>query len=476
MEEQLPETLLEDDWVSEFARRVDEQRDRMREQLRQKKQHAREIESALARQIQTLHDELAAVCAKVDRQDAELETKRGELERLESQTKRQRRDVARRLRTQRTEMLAEIETCRAEAVRMASSDEADVKKQLAEAARLADQKGTALGEKEQLCAQLQEQLDELREENEILQHKLSQQSAADAGEVEELRKQSQELTAAKKEAAELRAQIEELQAQVEESGRADSESAAELGQLRQENEALAARLAEAEARAEQAAESGADSEEVEDLRQRLEMALDDVRTARDRNAKLEKDLKAAQASGGGAVSASSDGLDWESQKRRMLEQLESDFDEEDEEQAEAKLTVEGTIQITDQVVAEKEQEIEELKRLLEQQSGNIGDVAVGAAAIAAALDQDELIRQERENLKVVQSEWREKLRVAEVDISMERAKLARERTELDEKIEQYESMLKKFESAAPSGGADSSGGKQQRGRWLARLGLKGDEE
>ena len=59
-----------------------------------------------------------------------------------------------------------------------------------------------------------------------------------------------------------------------------------------------------------------------------------------------------------------------------------------------KLTVQGAIKITDQVVAEKEQEIRELRRVLDSQSQQVGDVAVGAAAFTQLLDNDELIRQE----------------------------------------------------------------------------------
>ena len=52
----------------------------------------------------------------------------------------------------------------------------------------------------------------------------------------------------------------------------------------------------------------------------------------------------------------------------------------------------------------KDQEIAELKELLQQQAENIGNFAVGASAIADVLDQDELIREERENLARMQEE------------------------------------------------------------------------
>jgi DNA repair ATPase RecN len=154
--------------------------------------------------------------------------------------------------------------------------------------------------------------------------------------------------------------------------------------------------------------------------------------------------------------------------------LETDFDANDEGQKADKLTVQGAIKITDQVVAEKEQEIQELRRLLENQSQQVGDVAVGAAAVAEMLDTDELIRQERESLKRLQDQLREQLRQAEVDISVERAKLARERAELDEKLRSLESE----KANLPSGG-DGSGDKGKKGggrKWLTRLGLGDGKE
>src|SRR6185436_15240070 len=147
---------------------------------------------------------------------------------------------------------------------------------------------------------------------------------------------------------------------------------------------------------------------------------------------------------------------------------ESDFDENEEQQKADKLTVQGAIKITDQIVAEKDKEIQELRRVLDSQSQNVGDVAVGAAAFTQLLDTDELIRQERESLKRLQDSLREQLRQAEVDISVERAKLARERTELDEKIRALEAEKA---NSGPGGEGHEKGKKPAGRKWLARLGL-----
>jgi hypothetical protein len=99
----------------------------------------------------------------------------------------------------------------------------------------------------------------------------------------------------------------------------------------------------------------------------------------------------------------------------------------------------------------------------------VGEVAVGAAAVAHLLDTDELVKQERDSLKQLQESLREQLRKAEVDISLERAKLARERADLDEKLRGWES--EKASLPGPGEGGGDKGKKQGGRKWLTRLGL-----
>jgi len=189
----------------------------------------------------------------------------------------------------------------------------------------------------------------------------------------------------------------------------------------------------------------------------------------------------AVRSGTGVV-ASSGGMDWESQKRRMLAQLEADFDGNDEQQQKQKLSIEEAIQKTNQVVAgkdqelaAKEQQIEELRRQLEGQASGSEAAAVNMSSVAAGvLDNDELIRQERESLKKLQDSLREQLRQAEIELSMERAKIARQRAEMEEKIHTFEADRAKLVSAEGQKNADT-GKKPSRGRWLERLGLRGHD-
>jgi len=127
------------------------------------------------------------------------------------------------------------------------------------------------------------------------------------------------------------------------------------------------------------------------------------------------------------------------------------------------------LRATDQAIAAKDREIAELRQLLQDQSKNLGTVAVGAAALGQMLDNDAIIREERENLRKLQEEWREKLRQAEIEIAVERAKLARQRAELEERLRE---LPPKPESGGPSEKAE----KPARGRWLARLGLADPEK
>jgi hypothetical protein len=179
------------------------------------------------------------------------------------------------------------------------------------------------------------------------------------------------------------------------------------------------------------------------------------------------DLEAKLKTRGTAVPAVSSGMDWEAQKQRLLASLEADQDDDEEAVAE-RTSIEGTIHITDQIVAQKDREIAELKTLLEGRGSARGE----SAAITELVDRDEIIRQEREKLQQVQAEWREKIGQAEIEISLQRAKIARERAELDEKLRQLELESQRQEGAKEP----AEPGKPTRGRWLARLGLKDLEE
>ena len=255
---------------------------------------------------------------------------------------------------------------------------------------------------------------------------------------------------------------------------------AELAGLRSEREQLLEKLAETEKRltemtqrvesledqlasASQAATATSDSE---DYRRRYEMAVQDLRELKARNQQLEQQVQASQH-----VGPSGPTLDWEAEKRRILAALEAEEQGEPTTEADAnrRMEIEQIVRKTEQILADKDREIAELKQLLQDQSANLGSVAVGAAALGSVLDSDAIIREERENLRRLQKEWEEKLRQAEVELSLERAKLARQRAELEEKLN---ALANQHTPTAAAPQAPASSDKPSRGRWLSRLGLK----
>ncbi len=90
----------------------------------------------------------------------------------------------------------------------------------------------------------------------------------------------------------------------------------------------------------------------------------------------------------------------------------------------------------------RNQEVQELRHLLDQQTETRDrQFAIGAAAIAEKIDSDELVRQERDRLRRLQTQWEEKFREEEIEASLERAKLSRQRQELAKRQAELEEEL-----------------------------------
>ncbi len=212
------------------------------------------------------------------------------------------------------------------------------------------------------------------------------------------------------------------------------------------------------------------AEAAEDASRRYLMAMDDLRDLKARNAELQRQLLEAQSAGGrrgAAASPADSGTDWETQKRRMLAELESD-DRNDAESADRRIKIEEIVARTDKIIAEKNREIEELQHLLNNQSNSMGSLALGAAALEQVFDQDAIIREERERLQQLQEECRAKLRQAEIELAMERARLARRDAEVEEKMRNAD---QRQSSADADAEALAPTGRPVRGRWRAQLGL-----
>jgi chromosome segregation ATPase len=262
------------------------------------------------------------------------------------------------------------------------------------------------------------------------------------------------------------AEVEQDLARRPEASQADS---AELVALRAERDELADRLEQLE-RQPTASGDEENEQQLADLQRRFELAVEDVRELKTKNAELESQLAAAAKKSGGHTDAG--GMDWESQKRRMLASLEGEGEEEiDEEREKERASIENTIEMTDAVVAEKDREIEELKtQLAEAGSTKVEAKDDRQEKLNELLDADEVIAEHRERMAQLERDMQDKLRTAELELSVERAKIARQKAELEELRTDLESQRDRF-----SGGPGGAVGTPRR-RWLSKLGLTGEEQ
>jgi len=247
--------------------------------------------------------------------------------------------------------------------------------------------------------------------------------------------------------------------------------ARQIEKLQDEVDALTAANEVLHAQSACAADRGPAEDDGETSR-RYMLALDDIRELKARNTELQQQLRTANSAASRPGPLSSPvgvAEDWETQKRRLLAEMESD-EGQDAESTDRRLKIEEIIARTDKIIAEKDREIEELQHLLSSQSNSLGSLAVGAAALEQVFDQDEIIRDERQRLQQAQNELREKLRMSEIEHAMERARLARREAEIEERLRNGEpkrSADADTEALAPTG-------RPIRGRWRTQMGLTDD--
>ena len=170
--------------------------------------------------------------------------------------------------------------------------------------------------------------------------------------------------------------------------------------------------------------------------------------------------------GGGTVHGAAvvAATDWESQKAQILAALEKEGEDVTSPRTEDRVKISEVLGRTDAVIAEKDREIRELTALLQERTENMGTVAVGAAAVGDLLDKDEIIVQERSRLEELKKEWEAKLRQAEVEISLERAALAREKQILAEAVAKHPEVKS-------HGHGEGKGSETSRKKWMSALGL-----
>ncbi len=432
---------------------------------------------ATAKELEThlrLAEQLSARQQEREKQLAdhqqELENKLAALLQLEARLVRQRQGVAKELRARKSSMLLDVERRRQEV-----HDEIyqQLRKQVLNAAHAETESLQQRFDEQQTAREeLQKQLDRALGEVELKQSELDrlqesdQQTASEHGET--IRRLEEELARAHAKAA---TQTRESENSTDMEGTV-AELKAELQDSRRELEQARQRAAELER---QEADDSP-SEKERRLEQMLVEAGQELEDLRNQNSDLAAQVakhQVATSSDAPGTSFDQESLSWEERKKLIMQQLESEGSGDEQPSAERgaqRVEIDRVLSTTQAEIERRDQQIAELQTIIEQQSDTRGEVAIGAAAIAQMFDSDDLIQQEREKLKSIQQEWEEKLRKAEIDLSMERAKLARERTELEEQL------AANTRDQPPANEAGDAKGQGRTRKWLEHLGLKDDSK
>lgn len=460
------------------------ERTRLRDEARAIENQRRELAHDAA--------ELARQRAHVQSRLAEIEHEREELDQLRADTRGQRRRIAQELRTGRDSQRADLERGRADleqerlrlgeafqpsaelaALRVGQADmERLLAARLAEIEKVQERADELILQRDELQRSLEHRSQELRE--------LTAWRDQAIPLVEDRESLSIRLESAKNELEQVRRELSQVHAGLPDRAREVDAARARTIQIEEQLAHREAQIQALEQRLEAQAAAPRDTDDLEgspelaDMQRRYELSLEDIRDLKRQNDELVR--KAAAGAARGGLRSSDGAQDWESQKRRMLAALESSEGDESDSERSERLKIRDVIRQTDAALARKDEEIAELKKLLDSQSSNLGTVAVGAQAFEQLLSQDEIVNSERQRLIQLRTEWEDKLRQAEVDLAVERAKNARDRAEVEERKRQF---AQEIATRAEAGGPAMPGStpkKPARGRWLTLLGLKDPED
>ncbi|MGI9429665.1 MAG: hypothetical protein ACR2NM_13470, partial [Bythopirellula sp.] len=254
---------------------------------------------------------------------------------------------------------------------------------------------------------------------------------------------------------------------------ADAQESPELVSLRAERDALAERIAELECAAPSAADADG-QQELADLQRRFELAVDDVRQLKQENAELQQQQRESKPTTA-ASNSSDEPQDWQAQKARLMAALDAEeHGDIDQPRREERATIEGTISITDRVVAEKDAAVARLEAKLKELSSQLDSRPEGPdlqefreQITAEVLGDDQAVQVECDKLQQQQKQLESKLREAELEISVQRATLAREQAALEEKLATLPEARDEADGESPN---------KPRRRWLSALGINNDEE
>ena len=192
----------------------------------------------------------------------------------------------------------------------------------------------------------------------------------------------------------------------------------------------------------------------------------------EKNAELEQQLATSRVVGARSnwQLGRSGHLDWEAEKRRILAALEADTDGDDQARRDERLRMQEVVKATDEAMAAKDRQLRELSERLDERN-RAAAAGTGSISVEQAMANDAALREERQKLQLLQTQWQEKIRQAEIELALERAALARQRAERGEPPPtEVESTPEPLAPPAPTA-SESPAEPASRGRWLARLGL-----
>ncbi len=186
--------------------------------------------------------------------------------------------------------------------------------------------------------------------------------------------------------------------------------------LRQERDDLSKQVQQLTEQLQASGKSADESRQTQELKSKMQMAMDSLEAMRARNSDLEAQLE-QRGDDGHENSASS----------KLLDEIVTSLPPLDQ------LTLDKAIRVTESIVAQRDLKIAELEKALQEALENAARSGDENAPTTSAEVQAEI-----EKLRSLEAELQQKMKKAEIEISLKRAETARAAAELEERIRDFE--------------------------------------
>ena len=307
MEDSTPLSDEHEDLAPRSAAALRELEERARAAISAQHGQMSRLEAQITQQLDTITSALAKEQANEADELKEVDIARAEVDRLHKELEESR--AAWQL--EKADDEAELLKLRAE-VDAANSQQGEQAAEVEKRKRDLDARQAAL---EKLSSELSEREEKLCNERAESKSASDAEHAALERERDELQ---QKFELALEDVQRFRSRAAELEQELARRPETSQTDSAELVALRAERDALVERVEELECKP--GAEVDADTkQEMADLRRRFELAVEDVRELKTKNAELEARLSDSPQRP--AISSDGGAMDWESQKRRLLASL-----------------------------------------------------------------------------------------------------------------------------------------------------------